>query len=981
MKILLYFWPKIVCLSVFSLLLQVVFGQSFIKNPSFESNLNDKTDPLAAGTPMGWPYYGAVDDWTVAGGGVNDLMYDAGGPFHNQGTPVPDGRRVAFKQGSGAISQEISGLTPGKRYWIQFHFDVRNGSDLDLAVRFSTVTQGGSMDEELALFLKPRPAMATGSPYYTKTVPFTPDATDGTLSFQSTARGDSTFLLDGVNIVQRNEEEFPIQNSSFEASGVVFGETSIAGTDLRGMSGWIKSGVVGIDDGTGGKADNGKIPEQALVAFIDSESSIAQTLELLVPNSSYTVQFHYNAKLGATSHLQLAIDGAVIWEQDVAAVGGTASYRKHSVTFKPAKETATISFKNAKANSVILLDQIQVVGKLGTRLPPFEMAPSRVLLRSGEVSEVSLSIPSERLTLGPATIKIRSGNTNIFTLPDADVNGEQSLVFTTGIIRKTFKVLSHSVGSASVTITDSASLLLPTDVTTIFVAGSTLVLNPSFEVDKDSGVGTFPVSGWTTSGGNIGMAEAKNPFLAADDLIIPDRNKVLRIQGGGLVSQRIQGLSVGKRYGLQFFYNARSSGYPYKLALTVNWDGKVLGSYPDLKPAALDSLSEYRFEEISFVASATSGLLEFKAVVTQGDATLFLDAISIIPRMEGEIVVKNSSFESTGMAIAFPGYIQPGRLAGWEVSGGGYGVNAYSPKTFFVEPFFDNGINSDQDHVFFGQGPVKISQVVRGLVPEKDYTLVFDYNNRSGIAPGSTSVPSTGQVDVTVDGTSIFTTEEFLPVDTVLPWAGFHHVKPFYQVYLPIKAASDALALQIAHVGVVGDETFLIDNVRLIPGKPTRPAISKEIIDQNVKAGDRVSFVVAGSGQNLVYRWYRDGVLIKDTDSVNGSTTSNLQIASARDSDAGIYSALVTDGLGLVGSSARLNVEAAPIRPSLTFTKLGDGRIKLTWPVASGSFKLTSATAVSGPYSVVSNSSSIEGEVNSLTLIASDDSRFFRLAN
>ena len=69
-------------------------------NPSFESNLNTNSEPLSPGAPMGWPYYSPIDNWTVVGGGsgVNDLVYDAGGPFHNAGTPVPDGRRIGFKQ-------------------------------------------------------------------------------------------------------------------------------------------------------------------------------------------------------------------------------------------------------------------------------------------------------------------------------------------------------------------------------------------------------------------------------------------------------------------------------------------------------------------------------------------------------------------------------------------------------------------------------------------------------------------------------------------------------------------------------------------------------------------------------------------------------------------------------------------------------------------------------------------------------------------
>src|SRR5262245_1662944 len=94
---------------VFSIAGISLFAGSFVTNPSIEANYNDT-----------YPHYGAIDEWT-GGSGVNQ----ADGPFHNNGTPVPDGLRVGFSQGSTTLSQEISGLTPNKQYWIQFQYDSR----------------------------------------------------------------------------------------------------------------------------------------------------------------------------------------------------------------------------------------------------------------------------------------------------------------------------------------------------------------------------------------------------------------------------------------------------------------------------------------------------------------------------------------------------------------------------------------------------------------------------------------------------------------------------------------------------------------------------------------------------------------------------------------------------------------------------------------------------------------------------------------
>ena len=922
-------------------------GDAFIKNPSFENNLNTNTPPLSPGAPQGWPYYSSIDDWQIGGvgSGVNDVVYDAGGPFLNAGTPVPDGRRIGFKQGSGTVSQDITGLTPGKQYWIQFRYDARLGSDLDLAVNFSTINQGGAMDDQLDIILKPKPAINTHSPYYSRTVPFTPDLDSGTLSFVVTARGDATASLDAVTIVQRDDGNFAVQNPSFEASGVVFDGASSAGRNWPAISGWAKTGIAGVDDGTGGVADNGTVPDQALVAFITGQGSLSQTLDPVVTGDNYQVQFAYNAKSGTTPHLQVIVDSAVIWEKDVAAVGGAAAYATQTVSFKAAADTAQLTFTNTVDGASVLLDDVKVLGRTGSRLPPMEMTPAKALLRVGEEVTGTVTIPNERLALGPAVIKLSSADTNVFVLPDADATGTLSLQFQTNTTQP-FRARAVTVGNAAVNITDSAGLLLPTDITTIFVAGTTFVLNPSFELDKDSGVGTAPVTGWTTGGANIGMAAAGNAFLSAEDLTIPDRQNVLRIQGSGTVSQTIRGLQPGKLYGLQFFYNRRSTGYDPSIGLDlqVSFGGQQLATYQALVPASANGLTDYYFQELRFTPSAATGVLEFKTVAG-GDATLFLDAVSIVPRLAGEITVVNSSFEGSAMGANWPGYLQPARLAGWLCAGGGYGVNAYSPKTFFVEPFLDNGINSDQDNAFFGQGAVTAQQTVTGLTPGQAYTLVFDYNARDGRPQNSSVAPNLGQVEVSLDGNVVLTTSEFPPVDTLSPWPGFRHTKPFYQAFVPFSAAADTTQLQIAHIGVVGDETLLLDNVRIVPGSHTPPSITKELVPQTVQAGATVTFSVSASGSGLSYRWLLDGVPLADGGAVSGTATATLTITQAQVTDAGTYTVLATDGLGVVGSAALLTVEAPVANVSVAIA-FAAGKVVISWPVDATGYKLQRASAL-----------------------------------
>ncbi len=907
-------------------------GQTLVKNPSFESNL-----------PETWPFYGSIDDWQVSGGqGVNT----ASGPFHNNGTPVPDGQRVAFKQGGGTVSQDLTGLEAGKRYWIQFRYDARNGSDLDIAVKFSTINQGGAMDETLDTIIKPRPASATGVPYYSRTVAVTPDFGDGTLTFDVTTRGDSTALFDAVTLVQRDEGNFTVMNPSFEASGTVYNGAPAVGTDWPAISGWTKVGVAGVDDGTGGQADNGKIPEQALVAFISDAGSLAQTLSPLVSGDNYQVTFAYNAKSGTTPHLQLLVDGAVTWEKDVTAVGGTQPYAKQTVSFKATGTTAQITFSNTVAGATVLLDEVMVIGKTGSSLPPMGMEPAKMALRAGDEGICTLTVPGERLAQGPAVIKLRSANTGVFTLPNAAADGVLTLTYEGATTSQQFKVKGVGVGNAAVEFVEFAGTPAPADITAVYVAAASYVLNPSFELDKDSGVATAPVSGWTTGGANIGMAGAGNAFLAIDDLTIPDRRQVLRIQGGGgTVSQVIKGLTPGQLYGLQFFYNGRTSGYPYEMALEVNFAGQQLAKIENIAPAAQSGLTDYYFRELRFTPAAADGLLEFKTVVTDGDATLFLDAVSIVPRVANELAVKNSSFEASPMGANWPGYLQPERVAGWLCTGS-YGVNGYSPKTFFVEPFLDNGINADQDNAFFGQNAVSAKTTIEGLTAGQNYTLVFSYNYRDGRERNTSGDPNTGQIKVTVDGAEVLTTDEQPPVDTLSPWPGFRHTLPFYQAFVPVTAGAESMEVELAHVGVTADETYLLDGVRLLPGARQAPSITAGLADQTVSSGATVTFKVTPKETGLSYRWLADGVTLADGNGISGATTATLTIANAQVANSGTYSVIVTDGVGFAGSAALLTVEAPPVTDVNITAKLSAGKVVIAWPTTATGFRLQQAAAL-----------------------------------
>ncbi|HAB16096.1 MAG TPA: hypothetical protein PLX89_21310, partial [Verrucomicrobiota bacterium] len=169
-----------------------------VLNPSFEANYNDT-----------FPHYGPIDSWQ-GGSGVNQ----SDGPFHNGGTPIPDQTRVAFMQGASSLSQDITGLVAGKRYWIQFYYDARAccGGTIDL----STLVDDVSLDK--ITNVKP---VTGGAPYLFRNVSFSAAADFANIKLQTVNSGDATVVLDGVTLVQRDEGNVVVQNPGFEASGDV----------------------------------------------------------------------------------------------------------------------------------------------------------------------------------------------------------------------------------------------------------------------------------------------------------------------------------------------------------------------------------------------------------------------------------------------------------------------------------------------------------------------------------------------------------------------------------------------------------------------------------------------------------------------------------------------------------------------------------------------------------------------------------------
>ncbi len=831
-----------------------------VQNPSFEANYTDT-----------WPFYGPVDFWAGASGANR-----AEGPFHNGGTPIPDGIQVLFKQGSGDVTQDITGLEAGKRYIIQFAYDARGccGGAIDLITKVNGV--------ELDKIANVRP-VTDGNPYRSRTVAFTAESDTVTLGFTTVASGDATALLDSVTVVQRDADSLAVLNPSFEASGDVLDSGLLAPANLFG---WTAEGQYGINNsGAGPYADNGTAPDQDHVLFLNGESLVRQSVRV-VAGRSYQLSFAYNAPTGGRPHLRVRVGEQVVFDEDVTPVGGSAAYRTRTVTFQSTDVAHVIEFaQTAAGDQTVLLDDVKITGEIPPEVDPVSLVPEVAELGVGEAMDVIVRAPADALAVRDVEVVLAS--TTPGTVRFVDAGGALTPRAVVRFARgggqeQTVRIQGLARGSGNIQITDTGGLPIRNQISVAVVAAP--LKNPSFDsTPAASGVGYGEIPGWV-GGPSTGMNAAGQPF--ADNGLIPDRKQVALVQGASFLTQEVRGLIPGKNYWLQFFYNVRNCcpEGEARMDLVVSLGGKAVANIAAIEPVG--EAQPYHFHHVSFVAEAANLPLEFRTTPV-GDATLLVDGVTVVQRDPGQVVVRNPSFEASGSVFPFPGYFDA--VAGWEVGGGGRGANIDG-----VGPFSDNGRANAGDLVLFMQGAGSfVAQNLTGLTEGRTYLVAFLMNARACCGGEDSGLRVTFNDEVIHE-------EFFQPVGAA---------NPYYVRQATFTASGTEGVLRFTGDNAGGDHTVLMDNVMVLPETGMAPVILAQPAGATLVEGGSASLsVAAAGGGTLTYQWKKDGAVLA------GQTEAVLVMENLMAADAGEYTVDVRNSVGVVGSAvARVRVlEAVP---------------------------------------------------------------------
>jgi fibronectin type 3 domain-containing protein len=637
----------------------------------------------------GYQYNPSGGSWTftaLSGSNGSGIVANGSG-FSNPN--APQGVQAAFLQGTGTVSQTVSGLITGTVYTVTLDAAQRTGGNN--SAQTWNLTMNGTTVASYA-------PLGSASNYLPYSAQFTATASSETLAFvgTNTNGGDNTIFLDSVSV---NILGAPVITSTASTSGTIGSAVNLQLTASNLPTSYAAIGLPGglsINTSTGviSGPPNAAGNFNATVSVTNAKGTgyavLAFTINPVVSAPVITSTTSANGSVGSAFNYQ------------IAASNGPASYAAtglYQAGLTVNTTTGVISgTPNTAGTFTCTLSASNTAGTGNATLtltinPPVPVITSSITVSGAQNSAFSYQItasnsPNSYAASGlPAGVSVNtstglisgtptvSGNFNV-TISATNAGGTGSatcaitLTAAPPVITGGLSVGCSLGGSISYQITASGSPTsygasgLPAGVivntSTGYISGTptgTGTFNATISATNSGGTGsatlaisvtpvvTTPNFGFETpsistyqynpsgvswtftaqSGSNGSGITANGSGFTSSNSNAPQGLQVAFLQGTSTISQAIAGLTPGSTYTVTFSAAQRVSSNNAGQTWNVTMNGTTLASY-----APGESASAYTTYAAQFTATAASETLAFVGTDTNGgDNTIFLDNVTI----------------------------------------------------------------------------------------------------------------------------------------------------------------------------------------------------------------------------------------------------------------------------------------------------------------------------------------------------------------
>ena len=322
--------------------------RSRIQNFSMGSLLNSGFESPSIAN---FQYSPSGGSWTFSGASPSGsgIVHNGSG-FSNPN--APEGAQAAFVQEFGAMSQSVSGFSPGQTYTITFSACQRSGVNQHGGQSWNV-----KIDNNVVGSYNPGPGATS---YVDYSCTFTATASTHTLTFAGTdlVGGDNTVFIDNVRITVAS---MPPPNSSFEAPGIA----NNSYVYNPGGGSWTFSGSPGNGSGliaNGTSAWGSPVaPAGRQIAFVQANGSISQSLSGFTAGASYLMTFSACQRSGNSQSWNVTVNGSVVGSYNPGS--GASSFSDYTATFVAPASSFTLAFVGtnlAGGDNTIFLDNIRI---------------------------------------------------------------------------------------------------------------------------------------------------------------------------------------------------------------------------------------------------------------------------------------------------------------------------------------------------------------------------------------------------------------------------------------------------------------------------------------------------------------------------------------------------------------------------------------------------------------------------------------------